>query len=92
MFDNSNSQLPVAKGFLTVPGNVDIAINSGILYLDSYVDLIAVELTPDGKCIEHKRLKNYFPYNAYQAIPESLYVYFYSYDESKGVVVGYESK
>ncbi len=87
LFDNSNPALPIPLGFLNVPGNVDMAVNHGILYLDSFIDLIAVELTADGKAIVRKRIENHFDYNANQALQDNEYLR--NYDKSKGVVIGY---
>ncbi len=87
IFDNSNPALPVAKGFLNVPGNVDIAVKEGVLYLDSFIDLIAVDLT-SGNLTVTKRIKEVFDYDAYQALEDWAY---FNYDESQGVVVGYEN-
>ncbi len=83
--DNSNPASPIQKGFLNVPGNIDMAIKDGILYLDSFIDLVAVDLTePDYPVV--KRVNEIFQYDPFQAIDE----YWVSYDKSQGVVVGYE--
>ncbi len=87
IFDNSNAASPVALGFLNVPGNVDIAVKDGILLLDSFVDLIAVDLSVPGKATVTKRLKDIFTYDPYQIIEEDIYL---NYDQTQGVVIGYE--
>lgn len=83
--DNSDPSAPSQKGFLNVPGNIDMAIKDGILYLDSFIDLVAVDLT-NPKYPVVKRINEIFEYDPYQAIDEQ----WISYDKTQGVVVGYE--
>lgn len=44
ILDNSNPSNPINVNFIKIDGNVDLAINSGILYADSYVDLLAFDI------------------------------------------------
>lgn len=44
ILDNSNPAAPINVNFIKIDGNVDLAINSGILYADSYVDLLAFDI------------------------------------------------
>lgn len=41
VFDNSDPTNPTAIGFISIPGNLDIAIKNGVVYADNSVDLIA---------------------------------------------------
>lgn len=45
VFDNSNPALPKAISFLSIPGNVDVAVRDNILYADSYIDLVALDIS-----------------------------------------------
>ena len=45
ILDNSNPAAPINVNFIKIDGNVDLAINSGILYADSYVDLLAFDIS-----------------------------------------------
>jgi len=56
VFDNSNPQNPVSLGFIAIPGNVDMAINNGYLYADSYVDLLTIDLNDinDPKLVDRQ--------------------------------------
>lgn len=45
VFDNSNPAAPKAISFLSIPGNVDLAVRDNILYADSYVDLVALDIS-----------------------------------------------
>lgn len=44
IIDNSNVSSPQNIGFLTIPGNVDMAIKGDVLYADSYMDLLAINI------------------------------------------------
>jgi len=60
ILDNSNPSSPINLNFINIPGNVDLAINSNILYADSYVDLLAFDISnvKDIKLV--KRQENVF--------------------------------
>jgi hypothetical protein len=89
VFDNSNPAAPVQKTFLKVPGAVDIAISGNIMYTDSYVDLVAVDVQDVNNIHEVARLKDIFPY----LVPPTDNKYPMGYvDEEKGVVTGWEVK
>lgn len=45
VFDNSNPALPKAISFLSIPGNVDLAVRDNILYADSYIDIVALDIS-----------------------------------------------
>ena len=50
VYDNSDPANPVALGFITLPGNVDISVDGDIVYADNAVDLVA--FTFDGNGIQ----------------------------------------
>ncbi len=45
VIDNSNPALPKKIAFLSIPGNLDIAIKGNILYADMYDDLLALDIS-----------------------------------------------
>ncbi|MCH6201472.1 hypothetical protein MMU07_17965 [Aquiflexum sp. LQ15W] len=45
ILDNSNPADPKNLNFINIPGNVDLAINSNILYADNYVDLLSFDIS-----------------------------------------------
>lgn len=49
IYNNTDPKNPVAVTYLKVPGNVDMAINAGMLYVDSYVDLLTFDLSDPAK-------------------------------------------
>jgi hypothetical protein len=44
VYDNTDPASPVKKAFLSLPGVVDISISGYILYADSFVDLVMVDV------------------------------------------------
>ena len=89
VFDNSDPSSPVKKTFLKVPGTVDIAISGNILYADSFVDLVAVDVQDVNNIHEVARVKDIFPY----LVPPTGNDYPMAYvDNKKGVVVEWELK
>jgi len=89
VYDVSNPASPVNKGFIDIPGNVDIAIKGNILYADSYVDLVSIDVSDFASIKEVGRVEKVFPY--------TLPTYDTKYpvaklDEAKGVVTAWEVK
>lgn len=90
VYDNSNPDNPITKGFIVLPGNIDIAIRDGYLYADSFTDLVVIDLSIIETPTVVKRIENIFPYDEYQAIDADIY--FPDIDETQGVVVGYKAE
>jgi hypothetical protein len=89
VYDVSNPSSPQNKGFIEIPGNVDIAIKDNILYADSYIDLVSIDVSSFSAIKEVGRVEKIFPY--------TLPSYDIKYpvarlDETKGVVTGWEVK
>ena len=60
VFDNSNPSSPKAISFLPIPGNVDIAVRDNILYADSYIDLVALDISDPAAITEVSRTETGF--------------------------------
>ena len=60
IYNNSNPSAPVNVAFLQIPGNVDLAVSNNILYADSYVDLLAFDLSAMENIKQVKRVKDVF--------------------------------
>lgn len=45
IYNNANPNNPVNISFLQIPGNIDLAVHNNILYADSYIDLLAFDIT-----------------------------------------------
>ena len=84
VIDNSNPADPEKIAFYKIMGNVDMAIRGNILYADSYIDLVAIDISDINNPVEVGRLKNVFP----EVVPEGDRWYPYSIiNKSQGVVV-----
>ncbi|MGB4291299.1 MAG: hypothetical protein WBJ37_00260 [Bacteroidales bacterium] len=89
VIDNSDPAHPKKVAFYDIIGNVDMAIKGNILYADSYIDLVAIDISDISKPKEVGRLKNIFP----EVVPVGDKWYpFVDVDKSKGVIVGWEVK
>lgn len=62
IINNSNPNNPVSLNFIKIPGNVDLAVNNHILYADSYVDLLAFDITNPDEIEMVKRVEDVFPH------------------------------
>jgi len=89
VFDNTNPASPVKKTFVKLPGVVDISISGYIMYADSYVDLVVLDVQNIDNIHEVGRIKDILPYT----VPESKTDFPSTYiDKDKGVVISWELK
>ncbi len=61
IIDNSNPRAPQFVSFVTIPGNGDIAVRYNILYADSYIDLVAFDISDPKNPRVVKRVEGIFP-------------------------------
>jgi len=59
VIDNSDPKAPKKKGFIQIPGNVDIAVKGKVLFANNYDDLIAIDISKLSK-IGNKRVVKRF--------------------------------
>lgn len=90
IIDNRNPRNPQNIGFIEIPGNVDIAIKENILYADSYIDLIALDISNITSPKEVHRIEKVFPYTTPPPANEDFRIA--KVDEDKGVVIDWEIK
>ena len=83
IIDNSNPSNPVAKAFIDIPGNLDIAVKGNTLYADLANDLVVIDITNPLQA----RFETYVP----QIFPERYYGSGY-YGDSNLVIVGWIKK
>ena len=89
VIDNSNPSEPEKIAFYEILGNVDMAIRGNILFADSYVDLLSIDISDVNNPVEISRLKNVFP----EIVPEGdMWFPYAMVDNSKGVIVGWTVK
>lgn len=60
IIDNRDPSSPVSKSFLVIPGNFDLAIKGNTLYADSFVDLVALDISNPLSAREVGRLNGVF--------------------------------
>lgn len=60
IYDNKNPVNPINLSFIPIEGNMDLAINSDILYADNYVDLLAFDLSNIRNIRLVKRVEDVF--------------------------------
>jgi len=89
VIDNSNPSEPEKIAFYEILGNVDMAIRGNILFADSYVDLLSIDISDVNNPVEISRLKNVFP----EIVPEGdIWFPYAMVDKSKGIIVGWTVK
>ncbi|MCG8581525.1 MAG: hypothetical protein MI866_16490 [Bacteroidales bacterium] len=86
IIDNSDPAQPQTVSFLELPGNVDMAIKGNMLYADSYIDLVTLDISDMNNIVEVDRDEEAFPY----IIPVFSDGYLGKVDQSKGVIIGYK--
>jgi hypothetical protein len=86
VIDNTDPANPQNIKFIEIPGNIDMVIKDNHLFVDSYVDLVVLNITDINNIVEVFRVENVFPY----LVPEYNYNYpLAQIDNTIGVVVGY---
>ena len=60
LIDNRNPASPRPVAFLRIPGNGDMAVRNNILYADSYMDLVAFDISDPAKPREVNRVQSVF--------------------------------
>lgn len=76
IFDNSDPESPVNLAFLSIPGNVDIAVKSNVLYADNFIDLLSFDISDPANPRFIGRQENVFSANKYED-PSRGYLVFY---------------
>jgi hypothetical protein len=61
VIDNANPSAPAKLAFISIPGNIDIAMSGNTLYADNYIDLLAIDVSNIQNARLEKRVQNAFP-------------------------------
>lgn len=85
IIDNTNPSSPQPVHFINIPGNVDLAINTNILYADSYVDLLAFDIGNLANIQMVQRVEDVFPH-MYTDLTSSTFM------TLKDTVISYDSE
>ncbi|HET7733140.1 MAG TPA: hypothetical protein VFK73_04810 [Paludibacter sp.] len=91
IIDNRNPENPAIVGFIELMGNADLAIRNGLLYADSYIDLVWFDITNPALPELKGRLDSIFP----TALPMTENQYGIDYaqcygEKRQGVVIGWK--
>lgn len=85
IIDNTNTSSPVQVAFIQVPGNSDMAVYGNILYADSYLDFVAIDISNPTAVKEVGRVQGAFKNGQI----DGIYWYFDTY---RNTVVDYQWK
>ncbi len=82
IIDNSDPVHPKIKNFLNIPGNYDMAVKGDILYADSYIDLVVLDISHPENVVMLGRIEGIF----------NNYITEFVFDPEKGVVIDWIEK
>ena len=83
IINNTDPANPVNERFIRIPGNFDMAVQGNIMYADSYIDLLAIDIGDVNNVQIVRRVEGAFPaYNSWG----------FSWDEATGVVTRWEEE
>ena len=85
VFDNSNPSNPVNFSFISIPGNVDIAVKSNILYADNFIDLLSFDITDPANPKFISKVDNIFATYKYENPGLGYLVYYEATDRIEEV-------
>jgi len=88
IINNADPRNPINRAFISIPGNVDIAVHNNVLYDDNYNDLVAIDLSDINNLKVCDREVDVFSLS--NQYPDAFGIYFECVDNSKGIVVGWE--
>lgn len=87
IIDNTNPQSPQNIAYINIPGNSEIAVKENTLYANSFIDLVAIDITDPQTIKISARINDVFPVT----LPETGNNYpIYKIEKDKGVVVGWQ--
>ncbi len=80
IIDNSVPQSPAARQFLEIPGNFSFSVRNDLLYADSYIDLVVIDIRNMDAVSEVGRLEGIF-----ENFSDN-----YTLDPDSGLIITYE--
>ncbi len=82
VIDNTNPQSPQRVAFITIPGNIDLAVKGNMLYADMYTDIVTIDITDPRNVVLKKVNEN--------VLPERYYAGFHN--NAMSVIVDWERR
>lgn len=96
VIDNRNPSSPQFVSFIPIPGNVDLAAQGNYLYVDSYVDLVTLDISNPEQVEEINRQEDVFQHlmldNGFWGRPAMDFTGDVAYQSEEGIIVGWEEK
>ena len=83
IIDNSDKKNPINRVFIKIPGNIDIAVKDGYMMVDSFMDLVVIDINEMNNIREVNRMVDIFPHKK-----QSYYGNSCEFDLEKGLLVG----
>lgn len=65
IIDNRNPKQPKNVAFISIPGNLDMAVKGDALYADLYTDLVTIDISNPLQVQVKKYIEGVFPYRTY---------------------------
>jgi hypothetical protein len=87
LINNSDPRHPENEGFISIPGNYDMAAKGTFLYADNLTDLVVLDISNPKQIRETKRIENAIEMMNF---PQERNVYFECVDTKKGIVVSWK--
>jgi hypothetical protein len=88
IIDNSDKDNPIKKSFVKVHGNIDIAVKDGYMLVDSFMDLVVIDINDMTNIREVNRTKDIFPFNYLEPDFFEYTVNECGFDLDKGIIIG----
>ncbi len=76
IYDNSDIANPIAVAFLSIPGNVDMAVRGGYLYADNFIDLLTFDLSDPQNPLLVNSQENVYTNNRHERLNYGYLVYY----------------
>ncbi len=80
IFNNNDKSNPIPLTFLNIPGSFDVAVKGNIMYVDSFVDLVVLDISDPTEVKQITRLEN---------VIQNMLVMGFSNDEQTGFVTDF---
>src|SRR5690606_37984940 len=88
IINNSNPSSPQKISFVSIPGVMDIAVKSDVLYADSYTDVVSIDLSNASQVSVLHRQNTVFAQSIFPAYAPNYPLAHIGF--TKGVVIGWK--
>ncbi len=89
--NNRVRETPQNIAFIEIPGNIDMAVKDGYMYVDSFTDLIVLDIRNINDIKTVYRKEKVFPYDPMQTVDKtSGECYNYDYNKKDAFVIGFK--